>query len=463
MNFNKLNKILFPETFTIKDVLEKFNKTSLFTRKKGFGLVVSLKGKLVGVVTEGDVRRKILSGLLLDDLVTEVMNSNYAYVTEKDTTYQILKLFDQRIENIPLVDKNHIPIDLYQKTDFSVSNYRSSTIIRATVPVRVSFTGGGTDFTKFINNKPCFILSSTINKFCTASILLNQNKGIKIYSRDLDEEIYLSSIKNIKYDGQLDLLKAAIKMMQPQFSFYLETFSECEKGTGLGGSSAMTIAVLGALNYLRDHNKLNLYNLSDLAFQSERIDLDIKGGWQDQYACAFGGFNWIEFNKNEVLVNPLKIQREYILELEHNLMLFRIGGTHDSNEIQEAFNIEYTNKHNDQTIEIMSDLANQMKNNLLKGNLNRFGSLLHQAWKIKKDLNPKVANPLIDKCYSLAIDNGALGGKLLGAGQSGYLLIYSIPQNQNRIRKALEASGCKIETFKFHSKGLEVWSTENKI
>ena len=224
----------------------------------------------------------------------------------------------------------------------------------------------------------------------------------------------------------------------------------------------MTLAVLGALNYLRDSNKLDLYKLSNLAFQSERIDLDIKGGWQDQYACAFGGFNWIEFNKNEVLVNPLKVPREYVLELEHNLMLFRIGGTHNSNEIQQKFYNKYNNK-DDNKINLMSDLANEMKNNLLKGDLNKFGSLLNEAWKIKKGLNSQVSNSFVDECYNLAIKNGAMGGKLLGAGQSGYLLIYASSQDQNKIKKALIKKGCKNETFKFHSKGLEVWSAKNII
>ena len=116
-----------------------------------------MKGRLLGVVTEGDIRRKILSGSLLKNSVLDVMNPNYAYVYKSETTYQILKLFDQRIDNIPLVDDNHIPIDLYQKTDFSISNYNTSQIIRASVPVRISFSGGGTDFTKFINSQPSVV------------------------------------------------------------------------------------------------------------------------------------------------------------------------------------------------------------------------------------------------------------------------------------------------------------------
>ena len=118
--------------------------------------------------------------------------------------------------------------------------------------------------------------------------------------------------------------------MQPGFGLEVETYSEVEPGTGLGGSSALVVSVIGALNYFRNQRQLDIYQISDLAYQVERIDMDIKGGWQDQYSTAFGGFSWIEFGKDQVIVNPLLLRRETLLELEYNLMLFRIGMNRDS-------------------------------------------------------------------------------------------------------------------------------------
>ena len=156
------------------------------------------------------------------------------------------------------------------------------------------------------------------------SVITRDDKKVHITSKDLEINYISDSIDKIEYGDDLDLIKAAVKIMKPNFGFDLETFAEYEPGTGLGGSSAVVVAVLGALNYFRNENQLDLYQIADLAYQVERIDMKIQGGWQDQYATAFGGFNWIEFRKNEVLVNPLKLNRNTQLELEYNLMLFRL-------------------------------------------------------------------------------------------------------------------------------------------
>jgi D-glycero-alpha-D-manno-heptose-7-phosphate kinase len=249
--------------------------------------------------------------------------------------------------------------------------------------------------------------------------------------------------------------------MQPDYGFDLETFAEFEPGTGLGGSSALAVAVIGALNYFRNENQLDLYHIADLAYQAERIDMGIKGGWQDQYATAFGGFNWIEFRENEVIVNPLRIQRDIILELEYNLMLFRIGAKHNSGDIQSGYiqslkvNEQEKNKHCDQ----MAQIAVEMKEAILRGKVKQFGDLLHASWEVKKTMGAGITNPQIDDFYAIARKLGALGGKLLGAGGSGYLLVYASPLYQRLIQKALEDKGARFEPLKFTNKGLEVWTT----
>ena len=166
--------------------------------------------------------------------------------------------------------------------------------------------------TKLMNRVPSTVLSSTINKYCTASVITRDDKKVHITSKDLEINYISDSIDKIEYGDDLDLIKAAVKIMKPNFGFDLETFAEYEPGTGLGGSSAVVVAVLGALNYFRNENQLDLYQIADLAYQVERIDMKIQGGWQDQYATAFGGFNWIEFRKNG-FSKPIKVKQKHSL------------------------------------------------------------------------------------------------------------------------------------------------------
>jgi len=217
---------------------------------------------------------------------------------------------------------------------------------------------------------------------------------------------------------------------------------------------------LGALYYFRNEQQLDLYQLSDLAFQVERIDMNLKGGWQDQYATTFGGFSWIEFRENEVVVSSLLLQRNVVLELEYNLMLFRLGGCRSSSQIQTEHinNIDYSGEKQ-KLFQEMIQLTIKMKDTLLKGNVKYFADLLHESWLLKRKMNNGVTNDFVEECYNTARKNGALGGKLLGAGGSGYLLIYAAPLYQKRIKEALAKRSVIQEVFKFNQNGLEVWST----
>jgi len=459
--FQHLDKIIFNQNVPIKDVLKGFNETALYTEYSGFSIIVNNEGKCIGVVTDGDIRRKLLEKVSLETSVEKVLNRDFTFVYQDDSAHKILRQFDNKVVNLPVLDNNKIPVDLYQYSNFIASSRSKQRIIRARVPVRMSYSGGGTDMSSYINDTPAAVLSSTINKYCTASIIVRDDKEIHISSKDLDLQYSANNIYEIEYGDDLDLIKAAVKIMQPDFGFELETFAEFEPGTGLGGSSAVVVSVLGALNYFRNEQQLDIYQLSDLAYQVERIDMKLEGGWQDQYATTFGGFSWIEFRKSEVVVSPLLLQRNTVLELEYNLMLFRLGGSRSSSEIQKS-NISDIDKNSvkQKSFKEMIQLAVEMKESLLKGNVKHFADLLHKSWMLKIKMNNGVTNEFVEDCYNAAKELGALGGKLLGAGGSGYLLIYASPLYQKKIKSTLAKKGAIQEMFKFGKNGLEVWSTK---
>ncbi|TAJ51869.1 MAG: CBS domain-containing protein [Chitinophagaceae bacterium] len=460
MAFSYLKDIIFSEDLTVRNALEQFNLTALYTDHLGFGLVTDEQGVCVGVVTDGDIRRKILTGTSLDDRIDSVMNRNFIYAGHNDTSHTVLRHFDKKVTVLPVLDDEKKPVDLYRLSDFKASSRGEHRIIRARVPVRISYSGGGTDMSYYIDHFPGAVLSSTITKYCTASVMVRPDKEIHLRSKDLGLEYVFDSIENIQFGDRLDLLKSAVKIMQPSFGFDLETHSDIDAGTGLGGSSAMTVAIIGALNQFRNEKRLDLYDIADLAYQSERLNLGISGGWQDQYSTLFGGFNWIDFRKNEVLVNPLRINREILLELKYNLMLFRFGGTHDSGKIQSknssSFNV--SDKAKMENFAKMTSLAIEMKEALLKGKVKKFGDLLDASWQLKK-LFSKASNSAVDELYSIARQEGALGGKVLGAGDAGYMLIYSSPKFHKAIRDAFAEKDARLEAFDYTESGLEVWST----
>lgn len=455
--FKALKNIIFKDSVSIKEILKSFEKYAALTGG-GFAIIENSHGKCVGVVTDGDIRRRLLKNSSMDEPVSSAMNRDFVHVLAHDSNHKILRQFDKNINILPVL-KNGFVVDLYKYSNFMASSRFEEKIIRARVPVRVSYSGGGADMSDYINENPAMVLSSTINKYCTASILVREDDEIHIHSKDLNITYKTKSLNDIRFGDDLDLIKSAIKIMQPKFGFNIETYAEFEPGTGLGGSSSVVVSVLGALNYFRNEKQLDVYQLADLAYQVERIDMRINGGWQDQYATAFGGFSWIEFFKNKVIVNPINLQRSTQLELEYNLMLFKLGKNRKSSLIQKNHIKNIKSKSNEKMLSKMVKLAKKMKESLLLGNVKKFADLLHDSWVLKQRFNNQITNDYIENCYQISRNLGALGGKLLGAGMSGYLLIYASPLYQNKIRDGLKKEGAIYEPFKFSNAGLEVWST----
>ncbi len=330
-------------------------------------------------------------------------------------------------------------------------------VIRGRAPLRVSFGGGGTDVAPFCVEQGGAILGSTINKYAYCSIVPREDDQIVVHSLDFDMTVKYNTNENYVYDGKLDLVKAALKAMEIKAGCEVYLQSDAPPGSGLGTSSTVMVAMLIAMARWKGI-MMDGYRLADLAFQVEREDLKIAGGYQDQYAATFGGFNFIEFHgRNDVVVNPLRIKKEILHELQYNLLLCYTGNVHVSANIIKDQVKNYEKKDGFEAMCEVKALAYAMKDELLKGNLNTFGKLLDYGWESKKRMSSKITNPQVDQLYEEAKKAGALGGKLLGAGGGGYLLVYCPYNVRHKVAERLEAAGGQLTDWNFELRGAQSW------
>lgn len=336
-------------------------------------------------------------------------------------------------------------------------------LIRARAPLRISFCGGGTDVPPYCDERGGIVLSATINRYATAS-LVPGGSAFKVRSIDYDQSISYGVDDPFVYDGQLDLAKGVIDHFRKQHDLTsgveVTLHNDAPPGSGLGSSSAVTVALVsGFVDLLR--LPMNSYQVADMAYRIERLEVGIKGGKQDQYATTFGGFNLIEFNPGgTVLVVPLRLRPETVWELEHSLVFAYVGGGHFSDQIIEGQvrNYEMRRTESVHAMDRLKVLTQDMKRALLLGNLREFGELLHLAWESKRQMAKGISNPAIDEVYDAALKAGALGGKMNGAGGGGFMMFACDPLRRYAVQEALRKSGGQLVNLTFVEPGVRTWT-----
>lgn len=349
-------------------------------------------------------------------------------------------------------------------------------LYRARAPLRISFAGGGTDVSPYAEERGGLVLNATVDKYAYATLRVRDEPAIVIKSLDYHTIAKFDLDQPLVYDGQLDLVKATIRRLQGLESspartlkeilngrqgFELFLHTDAPPGSGLGASSAVVVAILGAFSQWLGLPLTN-YEIAALAYQIERVDLGIKGGRQDQYAAAFGGFNLIEFYGERVIVNQLRIPEAVLNELHYSLMLFYTGGTRLSAHIIDSQTSGFVERREEvvAAMDSIKQLTLETKNALLQGRLEDFGALLHQSWVNKKKMAASISNPRIDEMYAEARRLGALGGKISGAGGGGYMFLYCPYETQSAIAQRLEELGALLVSFSFEKNGLQSWETQ---
>lgn len=337
-------------------------------------------------------------------------------------------------------------------------------IIRSKAPLRLGLAGGGTDVSPFSDIYGGCILNATISLFAYCDIIPRNDNRIVMITEDRGERFESESMRELPLDGNLDILKAIYNRVVkdfdlPPLSFELHTFVDAPAGSGLGTSSTLVVAVLGAfVQWLR--LPLAEYDIAALAYSIERIDLRLAGGKQDQYAATFGGFNFMEFYaENKVIVNPLRIKESIMNELSRNLVLFYTSTSRSSADIIERQQKNVV-ANNTQSIEAMQQLKKQavlMKEALLRNELGKIGDILNLGWEYKRQMARGISTDLFEDVYKAALNAGARGGKISGAGGGGYIFFYCPDCVRYKVIEALSNFGGKVRRFEFTKQGLQTW------
>jgi D-glycero-alpha-D-manno-heptose-7-phosphate kinase len=338
-------------------------------------------------------------------------------------------------------------------------------IYRSKAPLRIGLAGGGTDVSPYSDLYGGAILNATISLYAHATIEPLEENRIILEANDRDESEQFELTHQLPVTGHLDLLKGVYNRVQKDFGqikcgFKLSTFVDAPAGSGLGTSSTLVVAILGAFAEMM-RLPLGEYDIAHYAYEIERKDLNLAGGKQDQYAATFGGVNFMEFYADDkVIVNPLRIKQQYLFELENNLVLYYTSTSRESARIIEQQSKNVVSKK-EKSIEAMHQLKQQaqmMKEALLKGKLNEFGEILDYGYRQKIKMAEGISNPLMEEIYETAKGAGATGGKISGAGGGGFMTFYCPGTTKYKVIKSLERFGGVHRNYAFVEHGLKTWT-----
>ncbi len=337
-------------------------------------------------------------------------------------------------------------------------------IYRSKAPLRIGLAGGGTDVSPYSDEFGGAILNATISLSAYAAIETLPENKIIVEALDRDEQQSFDLVSELPIDGTLDLLKGVYNRIQKDHApalkgFRLSTFVDAPAGSGLGTSSTLVVAVLGAF---KEMLKLPLdeYKIAQYAYDIERNDLQLAGGKQDQYAATFGGVNFMEFSGDKVIVNPLRIKPEYLHELENNLVLYFTSTSRESAAIIKE-QVKNVNEKNEKSIEAMHQLKEQakmMKEALLQGKLDEIGLILDYGFEQKRNMAANISNKNIEDVYAAAKAAGAMGGKISGAGGGGFMIFYCPGNTRHAVIKTLNTYGGTVRDYSFTKYGLTTWT-----
>ena len=323
-------------------------------------------------------------------------------------------------------------------------------MIIARSPLRITLGGGGTDLPSYYRDHEGFLVAAAIDKYVYVTVMRPFTEGIYLKYSQLE---HVDKTDDVKHP----IIREAIQMLDfrtPQVE--ITTLADIPAGTGLGSSGSFTTALLKSL-FAHRKRHVHQEELAELACHVEIDRLGEPVGKQDQYIAAIGGVTCFTFHKNDkVTAVPLKIGMETLFDLEDNLLLFFTGFSRSASSILKDQNTKTKESNDDmlKNLHYVKELGYRSKDALESGDAKLFGELMHEHWEHKKRRSGGMSNPKIDEWYSLAMSNGAIGGKLVGAGGGGFLMFYA--HDRNKLRHAMAGAGLEEVRFRFDFEGSKV-------
>jgi D-glycero-alpha-D-manno-heptose-7-phosphate kinase len=338
-------------------------------------------------------------------------------------------------------------------------------IFRSKAPLRIGLAGGGTDVSPYCDRYGGAVLNATLSLYAYASIELLSENRIEFVAVDRGEKVEFPLEQNLPVGETLALATGAYNRIVREWGpvpsgFRLTTSVDAPAGSGLGTSSTLMVAILGAFaEWLR--LPLGEYDLAHLAYRIEREDLAMAGGKQDQYAATFGGVNFMEFYEDDrVIVNPLRIKPHYLHELAHNLLLYFTSTSRKSAAIIEvqSQNVKQNNQQSIDAMHALKEQSRMMKEALLRGRIDDIGAILDYGFRYKKQMAQGISNDAMDAVYEKALKAGATGGKITGAGGGGFLMFYCPANTRHAVKAAMADLPGKFMSFDFVEHGQLAWT-----
>ncbi len=453
-NFKQL---IFSETTSVAEILFYFEKSLCKT-----AVIVNSDNKLKGVVSEGDLRRFIIRNDSMPDNLNKVINKHPKYIKSVKSSGEEIFMSDSLDQPIPIVDSDMKVVDIYYKNhvgSYLVMNHKKHFLVKT--PSRISFAGGGSDVSSWFKENEGLVINAAINKFSNIYFKVTNNQCLRISSLNL----------GYRYTFELSEIgvitgKVPYKSEKDQF-FLFQIFSKFKNlpgmdieiccdfapGSGLGGSSSIVTGLVKGITYILG-DKLTAYKLASVSYETERYNCEINGGWQDHIASAFGGVCSLSFSKENFKVRRLSITEQSKNLLNSCLFLVKVGASRSSSDIH--YSLSKNAKNTKQKMKKIVLNAKKVETTFTRENLNDLAELINEGWRLKKSLSPLISSHEVDQLINRVIDFGATGARLLGAGKSGYVLIYVPPENLLIFFQKCNVAGIQANSLNIVERGSTV-------
>ena len=399
-------------------VLERQDKHKIKTL-----IVVARDGTVEGTFSDGDLRRYILNYGNSPKKITDVLNRNFFYVTTGKSLADCIVGFDLSRGVVPILDEDRKLVDIYDGFK-SLLELQQNTVQKFTsiAPTRVSFAGGGSDVSTWFGKNRGKCINAAIDIYARANFEVRNDDNFRIKSINTGSSNLYSREQIFEHDNS-DLIINCLKKFPSLCGINLDIYCDFEPGSGLGGSSSLCVAVLRGCAKLTGAF-LTDFELQSLAYEVERIDTTILGGWQDQIASVHGGLTVTNFDAEGIRTSKLFLSSNDKQILNNSFFLFKVGSSRSSSAIHEKLYTEKDKSSFTNSMEKVVQVADEVETLIQNRSFEELGTLLDKGWRVKRNISDFISNKKVDSLYTKLIHFGADGGRLLGAGGSGFILVF---------------------------------------